>query len=63
MTHTISIDNGNSTTTAQNAIDTLGFEIIHNVMDAEICQMIEGEAETEADFINEYLKHAEIVIG
>jgi hypothetical protein len=60
----ISIDNGLSTTTPEQAIATLGMDVIRNMMDDDICQQVEwDDPDTDIEFINLYLQYAPITIG
>ena len=63
----ISIDNGNSWTTPEEAIATLGFDVIVNYMDDDTREAVHAELApcTEVEFLREYLKRspADLIIG
>jgi hypothetical protein len=65
--HTISINNGLSSTTPEAAIEALGMDVITNYLDAEICEKVDRETpasvKTDADWLRWYLQYADIVIG
>ena len=62
--YTISIDNGLSTTTPEQAIATLGMDVIRNMMDDDTCAQIEyQQPRNDVEFINLYLQYAPIIIG
>lgn len=63
----ISIDNGNSWTTPEAAIATLGLDVIVNYMDDDIREATHNAVApcTEVEFLREYLKRspADLIIG
>ena len=63
----ISIDNGNSWTTPEAAIATLGLDVIVNYMDDDIREAIHAAVApcTEAEFLAPYLERASdyLIIG
>jgi hypothetical protein len=64
--HTISVDNGLTTTTPEAALAKHDMETIANYMDDEIRERVYREVDgdiTEAEFIRRYLKYADLVIG
>ena len=63
----ISIDNGNSWTTPEAAIATLGLDVIVNCMDDDTRETVHSELApcTEAEFLARYLELApcDLIIG
>ena len=63
----ISIDNGNSWTTPEAAIATLGLDVIVNYMDDDTRETVHSELApcTEVEFLREYLKRSsvDLIIG
>jgi len=61
----ISVDNGNTFVTVQDALQEQSMATIRNYMDDELCEQIHGTVDTEEEFINAYLKHAkeDLIIG
>jgi len=63
----ISIDNGNSWTTPEAAIATLGLDVIVNYMDDDTRETVHNELApcTEVEFLREYLKRSsvDLIIG
>jgi len=63
----ISIDNGNSWTTPEAAIATLGLDVIVNYIDDDTRETVHSELApcTEVEFLREYLKRSsvDLIIG
>jgi hypothetical protein len=54
----ISINNGLTFCSAEEALEEKGFEVIHHYMDADICETVNNEIApcTELEFLQRYLE-------